>query len=189
MTTWPSTGNTANPAPYAAKKSSGYATPITKPTTAPAAKPAAKYSPIADSPASSVQIGPALWTSSKISSLETPVPALSQTRYRARDEVMLAFIDESGDAGMKLTAGSSPFFCIVAAVSKDQFSADACDRAIEDLPRRTHQNSRYEFHFSHCPDPTRLDFLRCVSFGQFSYHAFVIDKSKLRTSLARTRAI
>jgi hypothetical protein len=92
---------------------------------------------------------------------------------------MLAFIDESGDAGMKLACGSSPYFCMLAVVFKDEFSADACDRAIDELRRRTSRNARYEFHFSHCPDSAKIEFLRCVATEAFSYHAFVIDKKKL----------
>jgi hypothetical protein len=92
---------------------------------------------------------------------------------------MLAFIDESGDAGMKLQSGSSPYFCILAAIFKDDFSADACDRAIDQLRRELGKPSDYEFHFSHCPTSIRHSFLRCVAQEQFSYHAFVIDKARL----------
>ncbi len=92
---------------------------------------------------------------------------------------MLAFIDESGDAGMKLDSGSSPYFCILAAIFKDDFSADACDRAIDLLRRETGKPSSYEFHFSRCPTSMRQSFLRCVAHEQFSYHAFVLDKAKL----------
>ena len=92
---------------------------------------------------------------------------------------MLAFIDESGDAGMKLGSGSSPYFCILAAIFKDDFSADACDRAIDELHRKLGKPSRYEFHFSHCSTSMRQSFLRCVAQEQFSYHAFVLDKARL----------
>jgi hypothetical protein len=92
---------------------------------------------------------------------------------------MLVFIDESGDAGMKLGSGSSPYFCVLAAVFKDNFSADACDRGIDQLRRELRKPSRHEFHFSHCPHPIKESFLRCVSQEQFSYDAFVIDKSRL----------
>ena len=40
----------------------------------------------------------------------------------------------------------------------------------------------YEFHFSHCPDSVRMDFLRCVAVEQFSYHAFIIDKNRLHSA-------
>lgn len=92
---------------------------------------------------------------------------------------MLAFIDESGDAGMKLGGGSSPYFCILAAIFRDNFSATACDRAIDQLRRELSKPSNYEFHFSHCSASIRHSFLRCVAQEQFSYHAFVIDKAKL----------
>ena len=80
---------------------------------------------------------------------------------------------------MKLDSGSSPYFCILAAIFKDDFSADACDRAIDLLRRETGKPSSYEFHFSRCPTSMRQSFLRCVAHEQFSYHAFVLDKAKL----------
>ncbi len=92
---------------------------------------------------------------------------------------MLVFIDESGDAGMKLSSGSSPYFCILAVVFSDNFSADACDRGIDELRAKLKLKPGYEFHFTKCSDRIRQLFLNAVSVEQFHYHAFVVNKAKL----------
>ena len=48
---------------------------------------------------------------------------------------MLVFVDESGDPGFKFASGSSIFFIVAAAIFPYSFSADACDRSIEELRR------------------------------------------------------
>jgi len=68
---------------------------------------------------------------------------------------------------------------MVAAIFSDEFNADACDRAIAGLRRKLKKHSSYEFHFSHCSDSVRIEFLRCVAMEQFSYYAFVIEKKRL----------
>lgn len=84
---------------------------------------------------------------------------------------------------MRLNIGSSPHFCMLAAIFTDSFSADACDRSITALRRHMKKPADYEFHFSHCPDSVRMDFLRCVAVEQFSYHAFIIDKNRLHSAM------
>ena len=80
---------------------------------------------------------------------------------------------------MKLHRGSSPYFCILAAVFTEEESAHASDRAIDMIRRQLRKPETYEFHFSHCPESVRTAFLRGVAPGQFSYQAFVIDKARL----------
>ncbi len=74
---------------------------------------------------------------------------------------------------------SSPYFCILAAVFSSEFSADACDREIEELRRSLGKKSDYEFHFSKCPESIRQRFLNRVARLDFVYHAFVMDKRRL----------
>ena len=92
---------------------------------------------------------------------------------------MLAFIDESGDCGLKLGSGSSELFTCVIVTFPDNFSADACDRAIEGLRRRLNKPLSYEFHFSHCSDKVRRMFLGTVRQESFLYAGFVVDKRRL----------
>ena len=44
---------------------------------------------------------------------------------------MLVFVDESGDAGMKLERTSSPFFVVTAVLFEDREAAATCDRRID----------------------------------------------------------
>lgn len=80
---------------------------------------------------------------------------------------------------MKLESGSSPYFCILAVVFPDLFSADACERAIIGHRREMKRSPGYEFHFTNSANFARTAFLQCVAQEQFSYDAFVIDKKRL----------
>ena len=48
---------------------------------------------------------------------------------------MLVFIDESGDSGLKVEAGSSRFFTVALVVFEDYEEANACDKRIELLAK------------------------------------------------------
>jgi hypothetical protein len=95
---------------------------------------------------------------------------------------MLVLIDESGDAGLKLGRGSSPFFCILAVIFTDSFDADACDRAIDELRRKMRFPRNYEFHFSRNSESIRRHFFRHIGPERFLYHAFVLNKANLSSS-------
>lgn len=88
-------------------------------------------------------------------------------------------MDESGDAGMKLSAGSSRYFCMTAVIFEDEFSANACDRSMDELRRTLRFPPRYEFHFSESSKKIRSAFFTAILGERFGYHSFVVDKSKL----------
>jgi len=92
---------------------------------------------------------------------------------------MLVLIDESGDAGMKLGQGSSAYFCIVAVIFKDDFSAGSCDRTIDGLRRQLRVKTIYEFHFTECSKRVREAFINSVRTDDFCYHAFILNKQRL----------
>ncbi len=98
---------------------------------------------------------------------------------------MLVFMDESGDSGFKFDRGSSPYFTICAVIFPDGFSADACDRNIDELRLRLKLARGHEFHFKGCRDSIKRRFLSHVSSDQFRYHAFVIDKQRLLSTRLR----
>jgi hypothetical protein len=93
--------------------------------------------------------------------------------------MMLVFIDESGDGGLKFDRGSSDLFVCAAVVFADAVSADACDEAINCLRCKLLKTACFEFHFSHCSDRIRESFLRTVSRETFQYVGFAVDKRKL----------
>ncbi len=92
---------------------------------------------------------------------------------------MIAFIDESGDCGFQFERGSSEYFSCVAVLFSDDFLAEACDRAIDELRAELKLPVRYEFHFTHCSDRVRRAFFAKMRAEQFVYHAFVIRKRDL----------
>ena len=47
--------------------------------------------------------------------------------------IVLVFIDESGDTGLKVVAGSSRYFVISLVIFEDHEETIACDRQIEEL--------------------------------------------------------
>jgi len=92
---------------------------------------------------------------------------------------MLVFVDESGDAGMKLEAGSSPFFVVTAVLFEDHEEADGCDRRIDEIRRQLGLKSHKEFHFADDTPAIREHFLREVSSYEFFYFSVVLNKRKL----------
>lgn len=92
---------------------------------------------------------------------------------------MLVLIDESGDCGLKFGLGSSDFLICVATVFSSSFAADACDRGIDELRRKLKKKSSFEFHFTHCSDKLRKEFLKTAIQEDFLYAGFAVDKRRL----------
>lgn len=89
---------------------------------------------------------------------------------------MLAFIDESGDPGLKLEQGSSRFFTVVLVVFEDRDEATACDQRIELLKKEVGWDGSSEFHFKRNSDKIRRAFLQAVAPYNFFYYGIVINK-------------
>ena len=92
---------------------------------------------------------------------------------------MLAFVDESGDAGMQKKVGSSEFFVICAVLFVDNNDAHACDLTIAGLRRECFGKKNSEFKFNKCCRAHRLKFLNSVIKHEFLYVPFVLNKNKL----------
>jgi hypothetical protein len=93
---------------------------------------------------------------------------------------MLLFIDESGDAGLKVDCGSSALFCVALIIFEENEEAAAADRAIASLRQQLRFDDKYEFHFSKCGHPIRERFLTAVASHGFFYHAIIINKKRLK---------
>jgi hypothetical protein len=89
---------------------------------------------------------------------------------------MLAFIDESGDAGFKLEQGSSRFFTVALIIFEEHDEAIACDHRIGLLRRELGWNDQSEFHFKRNSDKDRRAFLQAVAPYNFFYYRIVINK-------------
>lgn len=90
---------------------------------------------------------------------------------------MHVFIDDSGDAGMKLGSGSSRFLVMAACVFKEP---EDIERAVALIRGCSEQHRmRREFKYSKTRDGIRDSFFRSVEPARFAVRAIVIDKSLL----------
>ena len=100
---------------------------------------------------------------------------------------MLCFVDESGDAGLKLDQGSSPFFTITAVIFEDHEDANSCDAAITELRRSLGLPAGFEFHYVETPRKHCRSFFECVVGRPFYHVTLSIDKANLFTPGFRPR--
>ena len=89
---------------------------------------------------------------------------------------MLAFLDESGDPGRKVTGGSSRYFTVAVVTFESAAEATACDNRIHALRSELSLPRRYEFHFHSNARSIRRAFLDAVAPFNFRYHAFSLNK-------------
>ncbi|MBZ1345534.1 MAG: DUF3800 domain-containing protein [Candidatus Nealsonbacteria bacterium] len=92
---------------------------------------------------------------------------------------MLVFIDESGDAGLKIKKGSSRYFVIALVSFEENEEATACDQRIELLKRELKLSQGAEFKFNKLRKDQRLKFFEAVAPYAFFYFAIIINKEKL----------
>ena len=92
---------------------------------------------------------------------------------------MLAFIDESGDAGLKIDSGSSEYFIVTLVAFRDHDEAQKVDDRIDLLRRECGFPDNFEFHFNKLALRHRERFLRGIAAYRFFYFTIVINKRKL----------
>jgi hypothetical protein len=76
---------------------------------------------------------------------------------------MLVFIDESGDAGLKLDKGSSSFFTVILIVFEENEEAAKADQKISLMRSELGMHPQFEFHFNGMKHKLRKSFLDGVS--------------------------
>ena len=76
---------------------------------------------------------------------------------------MLMFIDESGDAGLKINSGSSKYFIVALVAFEDHDEAQAADERIDLLRREMGLPNRFEFHFNKMKPDQRKQFLAVIA--------------------------
>ena len=92
---------------------------------------------------------------------------------------MLVFIDESGDAGLKIAAGSTEHFVVIMVAFADNAKAQEADDRIGLLREEIGLPHDFEFHFSKLNHQRREVFLRTVATQEFFYSGIVIDKRRM----------
>ena len=94
--------------------------------------------------------------------------------------IMQAFLDESGDAGLKVTGGSSALFVVALVVFEENEEAQAVTDRIAQLRRDLRLTDDYEFKFHSSRRDFRTRFLQTVAPYSFFYHGIAINKAKLQ---------
>lgn len=92
---------------------------------------------------------------------------------------MLAFVDESGDAGLKIGKGSTAHFIVALVLFEENDEAQAVDQRISLLRRELRLSPNFEFHFNKCRSDIRIAFLKAIMPYNFFYFGIVINKAKL----------
>ena len=93
---------------------------------------------------------------------------------------MLVFIDESGDAGLKLDSGSTDYFIVTLVAFEDNEEALAADKRIALLKQELGFPSGFEFHFNKVKGSLREAFFAAIASYGFFYFSIVINKAKLQ---------
>lgn len=92
---------------------------------------------------------------------------------------MLVFLDESGDAGLKLTQGSSAHFVVTLVVFEQNNVAQDVDSTIARLRTKLGFSPGFEFKFAKLDRKHRECFLKEINGFQFCYYSIVINKQAL----------
>lgn len=106
---------------------------------------------------------------------------------RMHDGRVLVFIDDSGDAGFKLTQGSTRSLVIACCVFT---SNDAAERASEEfrvLKKSLGMSEKQEFKFAKTARERRLQFIRLAAKQDFFVRAIRIDKERIRSDHLRSQ--
>ena len=92
---------------------------------------------------------------------------------------MRAYIDESGDPGLKIGQGSSAFFVIAVILFDDQKEEDVVDKRLSLLRHELGLKPFFEFKFNKASHNIRSSFLKAVAPYNFFYYGIVINKKEL----------
>src|SRR5579864_2901709 len=92
---------------------------------------------------------------------------------------MLVFVDESGDAGLKSTQGSSAHFVIALVIIEEEEEANAIRQRLSLLKRELNLRPNSEFKFNKSRSNIRRSFLQAIAPYDFFYYGIVINKSGL----------
>lgn len=93
--------------------------------------------------------------------------------------MMLVFVDESGDTGLKFEQGSSTHFAVTLVIFGDEEEAERVKRRVDALRLELRLPPTYEFHFFRNNVNIRRAFFRAVRGYEFQFFTLVVDKRKV----------
>jgi len=92
---------------------------------------------------------------------------------------MLVFVDESGDAGLKLCSGSSSHFIVSLVIFDDHEEAQRADNHVATLRRQLRLRPDFEFHFHKLSSDRRKAFYEGMVQFNFRYVCIAVNKAEL----------
>jgi Protein of unknown function (DUF3800) len=99
---------------------------------------------------------------------------------------MIVFVDESGDAGLKVESGSSTHFIFSLIIFNDKDEANKVDNHIDSIRQQLSLRKDFEFHFNKLSKNYREHFLSEVCNFDYKCFSFVIDKKDVLESCFET---
>ena len=100
---------------------------------------------------------------------------------------MHAFIDDSGDPGVKLSSGSTRFLVLAACVFRESSHIEEAAEAIRTCRDPVDRGPRWEFKHAKTSDDMKDQFFRGTKLLTYDVRAIVIDKSKLHSDALLTK--
>jgi hypothetical protein len=100
--------------------------------------------------------------------------------YRDGNPTHLVYLDESGDTGFRLEAGSSPTLVVAGVLFDGPTDAQTTAEVIADYRSNVlGKGAALQFHFANLSRKERLDFLRAVQTCPFRVRAVVMHKDRI----------
>lgn len=96
---------------------------------------------------------------------------------------MHAFLDDSGDPGMKLSSGSTRFLVMAACVFREPEHVEEAAAAIRACRDAVNRGPRWEFKHAKTSDDMKDQFFHATKLLTYQVRAIVIDKSKLHSDV------
>jgi hypothetical protein len=99
-----------------------------------------------------------------------------------------AFVDDSGDPGMKMTTGSTRYLVLAACIFREAEHVEAAAAAIHECRRGLGRGERWEFKHAKTSDDVKDAFFQATKRLTYDVRAIVIDKQRLHSEPLMTRA-
>lgn len=99
---------------------------------------------------------------------------------------MLVFVDESGDSGFKIKAGSSAVFVVSLVIFDDNLEAEKASLAIKELRRKLKVSDSYEFKFNKCSKSFKIAFFEAIISFKYRVRAILVKKEVIRSLFLKT---
>jgi hypothetical protein len=99
---------------------------------------------------------------------------------------VLIFVDDSGDPGFKLGAGSSDYFVISLVIFDDDLAAEAAALKIKQYRRALGFPDNSEFKFNKSRPAIKEGFLNCINDEDFRVRSLVVSKQDIYSAELRS---